>query len=48
MIENWQCKTCKYEAVDMKFYRPEKEIAICPKCGSEDIVAVGKYLTNPK
>jgi ssDNA-binding Zn-finger/Zn-ribbon topoisomerase 1 len=32
----------------VRFYRPEKEIAICPKCGSEDIVAIGKYIINQK
>jgi predicted Zn-ribbon and HTH transcriptional regulator len=48
MIENWRCKSCRYTDADQSFYKPGKNIAICPKCGSEDIVAVGKYIVNPK
>lgn len=44
MIETWKCKDCGYSGVDMKFYRPGKDIAVCPKCGSEDIEIVGKYV----
>ena len=37
MIEQFKCKGCGYSSVDMKFYRVGKEVAICPKCNSEEI-----------
>ncbi len=40
MIEEFRCKNCGHSSIDMHFYRVGKEVAVCPKCDSEDIEVV--------
>ena len=43
MIETWKCNDCEYSDVDMKFYKVGKDIAVCPRCNSENIEVIGGY-----
>lgn len=44
MIENYRCRNCGYVGIDMGFYCPGKEVAVCPRCTSEDIELESKGL----
>lgn len=42
MIEIYKCNKCGFKALDMAFYKPGSDIAICPKCNSDNIEIVSK------